>query len=56
MLKKVIFAIVVIAVFATVAYQMGWLSSDGEDVFEETRESVLEKGEDAVDKARDAIN
>lgn len=56
MVKKIIFAIVVIAVFATIAYQLGWLSSEGENVFEDTRESVLKKSEDVVDKARDVMD
>ena len=55
MIKKVIFAVVVVAIFASVAYQMGWLSGEGEDMFEDTRESVLEKGEVVVDKAKDAM-
>lgn len=56
MVKKIIFAIVVIAIFASVAYQLGWLSSEGEDVFEGTQDKVMEKGEDIVDKAKDAID
>lgn len=56
MIKKVIFALVVIAIFASVAYQMGWLSSEGENIFEDTRESVVEGSEEAVEKAKDAID
>lgn len=56
MIKKLIFAIVVIAIVASVAYQMGWLSGDGEDVYEDTKESVMEKSEDMVDKAKDAMD
>lgn len=56
MIKKIVFAVIVIAIVASVAYSMGWLSSEGEDVFEDTRESVLEGGEEAVEKAKDAID
>jgi Na+/citrate or Na+/malate symporter len=55
-MKKIIFAVVVIAVVATVAYQMGWLSGDGEDVYEDSKEAVMEKGETIVDKAKDALD
>lgn len=56
MIKKVVFAIVVVVIFASVAYQLGWLSGEGEDVFEDTRDSVMEKSEDMVDKAKDAMD
>ena len=56
MVKKIIFAVVVIAVFAAVAYQLGWLSSEGEDVFEDTKDTVMEKSESMVDKAKDAMD
>ena len=56
MIKKLIFAVIVIAIFASIAYQMGWLSGEGEDVYEDTQESVIEKGEDVVDKAREAMD
>ena len=56
MVKKIIYAVVVIAIGATVAYQLGWLSSEGEDVYDDTKESVLEQSESIVDRAKDAIN
>jgi len=56
MIKKIIFALVVIAIVSTVAYQMGWLSGDGEDVYEQAREKVMDKGETVVDKARDSLD
>ena len=56
MIRKIIFAVVVIAIVATAAYQMGWLSGKGEDAYEDTKDTVMEKGEDIVDKARDSIN
>ena len=56
MIKKIIFAVIVVAIVASIAYQMGWLSGEGEDIFEETKESVMEGGEKAVDKAKDAMD
>ena len=56
MVKKIIFAVIVIAIFTTVAFQMGWLSGDGEDVYEDTKDTVMEKGGKIVDKAKDAMD
>lgn len=56
MIKKLVFTAVVIAIGATVAYQMGWLSWEGEDIYEDTRESVMDKGENIVDKAREVVD
>ena len=54
MIKKLIVIFVVLAAGATVAYKMDWLSRKGENAYESTKESVLEKGEEIVDKAKDA--
>ena len=56
MIKKIIFAFVVLAIVASVAYEMDWLSYEGESVYEDTKESVLDKSEDVVDKAKDAMD
>jgi len=56
MIKKTIFTVVVISIVSTIAYQMGWLSGDGEDVYEEAREKVMDKGETIVDKAKDSMD
>lgn len=56
MIKKIIVLFIVLAIGATAAYQMGWLSRKGEKAYNRTKESVLEKGEEIVDKAKDAIN
>ena len=45
MIKKIIVLLVVVAITATVAYQMGWLSYKGERVYEETQDAV----KDAID-------
>ena len=42
MIKKLIALIVIVAIAATVAYQMGWLSSKGEKAFDKTKEAVKE--------------
>ncbi len=55
MIKKLIVLFVVLAIGATVAYQMGWLSRKGKKAYDQTKESVLEKGEELVDKAKDAV-
>ena len=56
MIKKIIFVIIVLAISASVAYQMDLLSFKGEDVYEETKESVIEKGGEMIEKGRDAID
>jgi len=55
MIKKLIIAIVLIAIVATAAYQLGWLSYRGEKVYENTKDSVVEKGKEMLDKGQDAI-
>ena len=55
MIKNIIFIIIVIAIGATIAYQMGWLSSKGENVYDKTKESVVEKSEEIIDKTKDAM-
>lgn len=55
MIKKVIVLFVVLAIGATVAYQMGWLSRKGEKAYDRAAESILNKGEEIVDNAKDAV-
>jgi hypothetical protein len=55
MMKKIITLFVVLAIGATVAYQMGWLSSKGENAYDKTKDSLIEKSEDIIDKTKDAI-
>jgi hypothetical protein len=55
MIKNVIIVLIIIAIGAAIAYQMGWLSGKGEVVYETTRDSVVEKSETIIDKTRDAI-
>jgi hypothetical protein len=54
-IKKLLVVIIIVAIGATAAYQMGWLSRKGEKAYDRTKESVLEKGEEIVDKAKDAM-
>lgn len=56
MLKKIIVSFVIIAISATIAYQMGWLSYRGEKMYEKTKEAVVEKGEKVIEKGKDAID
>jgi len=55
MIRKLVFIFIVIAIGATIAYQLGWLSGKGEDVYDKTRESVIEGSEKIIDKTKDAI-
>jgi hypothetical protein len=55
MIKKLLTLIIVVAIAATVAYQMGWLSRKGEKTYDKTKDAVMEKGEAIVDKAKEAI-
>ena len=55
MIKKVIVLFVVLAIGATVAYKMGWLSRKGEKAYDRAAESILNKGEEIVDNAKDAV-
>jgi len=55
MIKKMLVLFVVLAIGATVAYKMDWLSRKGEKAYDKTREAVIEKSEKVVDKTRDAI-
>lgn len=56
MIKKIIFAIIILAIAASVAYQMDLLSYKGEDVYEDTKESVIEKGGELIEKGKEAID
>ena len=40
MLQKLIIIVIALAVFAAIAYQMGWLSSEGESVFQKTTSAI----------------
>jgi hypothetical protein len=56
MIRNIIVLLIVIAIGATIAYQMGWLSGKGKNVYEQTKESVIENSEKLIDKTRDAVN
>ena len=56
MIKKIIGLFIVVAIAATVAYQMGWLSWKGERIYENTKDAVLDKGEKVIEKGKDAID
>jgi hypothetical protein len=52
MLQKLIVIVIALAVFAAIAYQMGWLSSEGESVFQKTTSTFVDKSEDLVNKSK----
>lgn len=56
MIKKIIFSIIVLAIASSIAYQMGWLSYKGEGMFEDAKDAVVEKGEKAIEKGKEAID
>lgn len=56
MIRKFIGLFIVVAIAATVAYQMGWLSWKGERIYEDTKDAVLDKGEKVIEKGKDAID
>ncbi len=55
MIKKLIGLFVVLAIVATVAHQMGWLSRKGEKAYDKAKDAVMEKSEEIVDNAKDAV-
>ena len=55
MIKKIVIVAVFIAIVATVAYEMGWLSYRGEKVYDKTKDTVLEKGKQLVDQGKEAV-
>lgn len=55
MIRNIIFIFIVMAIGATIAYQMGWLSSKGEDAYDKTKESFVEKSEKIIDRTKDAM-
>ena len=55
MIKKFIVLFVVLAIGATVAYKMDWLSRKGEKAYDNTKKTVIKEGEKIVDKTKDAI-
>ena len=55
MIIRIIIVFIVLAIGATVAYKMGWLSGEGEKAYDETKDAVIENSEKAVDKVNDAI-
>ena len=55
MIKKIIVLFVVLAIGASIAYEMGWLSRKGKKAYKNTKETVIEKSENVVDKTKNAI-
>ncbi|HEY5603266.1 MAG TPA: hypothetical protein VIM41_09170 [Gammaproteobacteria bacterium] len=41
MLRKLIYSLILLAIAATIAYQMGWLSYKGEKTYEKTKEAIV---------------
>ena len=55
MIKKIIVLFVVLAIGASIAYEMGWLSRKGKKAYKNTKETVIEKSVKVIDKTKDAI-
>ena len=55
MIKKIIVLFVVLAIGASIAYEMGWLSRKGKKAYKNTKETVIEKSEKVIDKTKDVI-
>jgi len=55
MIMRIIIVFIVLAIGATIAYQMGWLSDKGENAYDETKESIIDNSEKLIDKADDAM-
>jgi hypothetical protein len=55
MLQKLIVIVIALAIFAAIAYQMGWLSRKGESVFKKTTSTFVDKSEDLVNKSKDML-
>jgi len=55
MINRLIVLFVVLAIGATVAYKMDWLSRKGEKAYDKTRKTVVKEGEKVIDKTKDAI-
>jgi hypothetical protein len=55
MIKKIIVLVVVLAIAGAVAYEMGWLSRKGKKAYNKTKETVIEKSEEVIDKTKEAI-
>jgi hypothetical protein len=55
MIIRIIIVLIVLAIGATIAYQMGWLSDKGEHAYDETKESIIDNSDKLIDKADDAI-
>jgi len=55
MIKKIIVLFIVLAIGASVAYEMGWLSRKGKKAYKNTKETVIEKSEKVIDATKDAV-
>ena len=55
MVIRIIIVLIVLAIGATIAYQMGWLSDKGENAYEETKEAIIDNSEKLIDKADGAM-
>jgi hypothetical protein len=54
MIIRIIILLIVLAIGATIAYQMGWLSDKGENAYDETKEAIIDNSKKLIDKADDA--
>ncbi len=52
MIKRIIVLFVILTIAAAVAYEMGWLSRKGKKAYKNTKETVIEKSEQVIDKIK----
>jgi hypothetical protein len=55
MIIRIIIVFIVLAIGATIAYKMGWLSDQGENAYDETKDAIIDNSEKLIDKADDAM-
>jgi len=55
MIRKLVILFVVLAIAATIAYKMDWLSRKGEKAYDKAKKTVIKEGDKMIDKTKDAI-
>ena len=55
MIKTLFIAVIAIAVFAAVAYQQGWLSRKGEQLYDKAKQGIIDTGKDVIQEGKKAL-